>query len=308
VPGGHAALVGRYRRPVATLTTAVLEIDVTDEGSGDPVVLVHGWPDAAVGWEPVRAGLLADGHRVVMPSLRGSGRTRFLDDATPRDGTAAALARDVLDLADGLGLDRFAVVGHDWGARTAYTLAAVAPDRLSAIAGLALAYQPRGRFTMPATFSQARLFWYQWLMYVDAGVTAIGVDPIGFAREQWDTWSPSGWYDEPDFAAAAESFANPDWVAITLNAYRTRFLAAEPADPRYDDVRERVAATERLSVPTLMLQGGADACDPPSSSEGLEGYFDDYRRVVIDGAGHFPHREAADTVLREVLAHLAAHR
>jgi pimeloyl-ACP methyl ester carboxylesterase len=292
--------------PVAVLTTPVLAIEYSDEGSGAPVVLVHGWPDAACGWDAVRTGLLEAGYRVIVPSLRGSGGTGFLDDTTVRDGTGPALAQDIIDLVDGLGLDRFAVVGHDWGARAAFTLAAVAPHRLIALAALALAYQPRGAFVMPASFNQARLFWYQWLMYVDAGAAAITADPIGFAREQWDTWSPGGWYAEEGFHAATKSFRNPDWPAITLNAYRARFLDTEPVDARYDKLRRQVRATSHLTVPTLMLHGAVDSCDPPATSQGLDG-FDDYRRVVIADTGHFPHLEAPAAVLGEVIAHLTAH-
>jgi len=60
-------------------------------------------------------------------------------------------------------------------------------------------------------------------------------------------------------------------------------------------------------VPTLMLQGGADYCDEPASSQGQDRYFTSgYRRQVIDGIGHFPHREAPDAVATALLAHLAA--
>jgi pimeloyl-ACP methyl ester carboxylesterase len=72
-------------------------------------------------------------------------------------------------------------------------------------------------------------------------------------------------------------------------------------------VRARVAAVDHLVVPALMVQGGADTCDPPSESEGLEGHFDDYHRVVLDGVGHLPQREAPEAVADLVLAHLAAH-
>ncbi len=216
--------------------------------------------------------------------------------ATPRDGQAVALAQDALDLADALGLERIAVVGHDWGARVAYTLAALAPQRLTAIAALALAYQPRGNFSMPG-FEQARAFWYQWLMFVDAGARAVRADSVGFARIQWDTWSPPGWFDDGEFAATAPAFTNPDWAAITLNAYRARFRADEPRDPRYDDLRRRLAEVERIAVPTLMIQGGDDRCDEPAASAGQAGYFTGgYRRVVLDGVGHFPHREATAAV------------
>ncbi len=288
------------------VTSDVLRIAYTETGpaGGDPVLLLHGWPDCPSGWAAVAAGLAASGLRVIMPANRGTGGTTFRSADTVRDGQAAALVQDALDLAAALGLERFAVVGHDWGARVAYTLAAVAPDRLSSITALALAYQPHGRFTMP-DFSQAQAFWYQWLMYVDAGAAAVAADPAGFARRMWQTWSPAGWWSETDFARAAADFANPDWAAITLNAYRARFLATEPRDPRYDGLRSRVGSVGHLSVPTLMIQGGSDFCDEPATSAGLDGWFDHYRRIVLDGVGHFPHREAPDAVVAAVLDHFS---
>jgi pimeloyl-ACP methyl ester carboxylesterase len=289
----------------ASLRTDVLEISYADSGpaDGDPLLLLHGWPDAARGWAPIATHLNEHGFRTITPDLRGSGSTRFLAAGTPRDGHAAALVQDALDLADGLGLERFGVIGHDWGGRAAYSLAAVAPERITAIASLALAHQPHGVFSMP-DFGQARAFWYQWLLYVDAGVAAVTRDPLGFARTQWDTWSPPGWFDDAEFAATAAGFANPDWVAITLNAYRARFLADEPRDLRYDALRARLAATGTLAVDTLMIQGGADYCDEPASSEGLGKWFTGgYRREVLDGVGHFPHREAPDAVAALLTEH-----
>jgi pimeloyl-ACP methyl ester carboxylesterase len=114
---------------VPILTTDVLDIAYTEPGpaGAEPVLLLHGWPDCPAGWSPVAAGLAASGRRVIMPANRGTGGTRFRRGDTVRDGQAVALAQDVLDLTVSLGLDRFAVVGHDWGARVAYTLAALAP-------------------------------------------------------------------------------------------------------------------------------------------------------------------------------------
>ncbi len=293
-----------------TLRSDTLELAYTVDGPADgfPVLLLHGWPDAARGWRQLAPALHARSFRTVIPDLRGSGATRFHSPGTPRDGQAAALTQDALDLADGLGLDRFAVVGHDWGARLAYSLAALVPERVSAIAALALPFQPGARFTMP-DFEQARAFWYQWLMYVDAGAEAVRRDPIGFARVMWETWSPAGWFDPAEFAETARSFENPDWVPITLNAYRARFNTAEPRDERYDLVRARLAEAVELSVPTLMIQGAADACDRPEGSAGLDRHFTGgYRREVLDGVGHFPHREAPEQVARLVVDWLTSHR
>jgi pimeloyl-ACP methyl ester carboxylesterase len=286
--------------------TAVLKIAVNESGpaDGQPVLLLHGWPDAPVGWRSVAERLTARGWRAIMPALRGSGSTRFRFTDAPRDGRGVALAADAIDLLDALELDRVPVVGHDWGARVAYILAAIAPERVTAVAALALPYQPRGAFVIPP-FEQARAIWYQWLMCFEDGTRAVAADPIGFARIQWDTWSPTGWFDEAEFDATARSFANPDWVAITLNAYRSRFLPNEPRDPRYDELGRDLAATESINVPTLMIQGAEDRCDQPASSANQERYFTGgYQRVLLDSVGHFPHREAPEQVASLIDAHL----
>ncbi|WP_250480824.1 alpha/beta hydrolase [Caballeronia sp. GAOx1] len=292
-----------FARHARTLT---LDISYADSGPADaPVVLlIHGWPDAARAWNAVAARLNDAGYRTVVPELRGAGGTRFLRDDAVRDGSGVALARDAVDLADALGIATFDVVGHDWGARAAYTIATLFPERVRRMAALALAYQPRGVFELP-DFSQARRFWYQWFMSLDGGPDADAADPKGFARIQWDTWSPPGWFDEAEFAATARAFDNPDWVPITLNAYRRRWRSDQPSDPALADLYARLATIDRIGVPALMIQGGADACDEPASSEGQARYFTaGYRRVVIDGAGHFPLREAPDAVADAVIEHL----
>ncbi|MDR5762694.1 alpha/beta hydrolase [Caballeronia sp. LZ035] len=287
--------------------TSTLDISYADSGPRDglPTFLLHGWPDAARAWNPIAARLNDAGRRTIVPELRGAGGTRFLSPDTVRDGSGVALAQDAIDLADALGIAQFDVVGHDWGARAAYTLAALFPQRVRRMAALALAYQPRGAFRLP-DFSQARRFWYQWFMSLDGGPDAVAADPKGFARIQWDTWSPPGWFDEAEFEITARAFENPDWVPITLNAYRRRWRGDQPSDRSLADLYARLATIESINVPALMIQGGADACDEPASSEGQESHFQaGYRRVVIDGAGHFPLREAPEAVAAEVLRHLA---
>jgi len=282
--------------------TEVLDIAYLEGGSADgwPVLMLHGWPDDPHGLTDVAALLQSQGFRTIAPWLRGFGPTRFRSPETLRDGRALVLAQDAIELLDALGIGRCTVVGHDWGGRAAYNLAALVPDRLDTIAALAIGYAPNGRFTTPG-FEQARRWWYQWYMNHEGGAEQVRADPVGFARIQWDTWSPEGWYDEATFARTAESFRNPDWAAITLQGYRSRWLS-EPLDPRYDTVAAKVAATDRLSVPTLMIQGEADACDPPAESANDARWFDGpYERVLLPGVGHFPGREAPAQVAEAVI-------
>ncbi|WP_245481598.1 alpha/beta hydrolase [Mesorhizobium sp. M7A.F.Ca.CA.004.11.2.1] len=128
-----------------------------------------------------------------------------------------------------------------------------------------------------------------------------------FARYQWDSWGPSGWFDDAIFDGVASSFENPDWADVTLHSYRVRWEEAEP-DPRYAELARRQAAVKIITVPILTLHGGADRVVFAQSSEGLEEHFTAfYRRVVLDGIGHFPTREASDQVSRLLAAFLDSH-
>ena len=288
-----------------TLTTDLLEIAYADAGprDGPPVLLLHGWPDSPRTWREVASRLTEAGYRTIVPALRGFAPTRFRDPDIPRTGQVVALAQDALDLLDGLGLDRAAVVGHDWGARTGYALAALAPERVSRLVAVSVGYAPGGPGALPS-FEQARLWWYQWFQTLDAGAEAVGRDPIGFARVQWDTWSPTGWYEESEFAATAKAFQHPDFVSITLHYYRVRWGASQ-RDPAYDQLEQKLARVSDLSVPTLLIHGGSDTCIAPAQTEDLAGFFAaGYRRVVVPGAGHFVPREAPGTVADLVLDHL----
>jgi alpha-beta hydrolase superfamily lysophospholipase len=127
----------------------------------------------------------------------------------------------------------------------------------------------------------------------EAGAAAVRQDPVGFARLQWQMWSPLGWFEGAEFAATAAGFSEPDWAATTLNAYRARWLPNEISDPRYAELQARLHEIKYLITPTLMLQGGADTCDEPKESEGLDRYFQaGYQRRLVESAGHLPHREA----------------
>ncbi|HEY4110244.1 alpha/beta hydrolase [Puia sp.] len=289
------------------IQTSLLEIVFLDEGprEGPVIFLLHGWPDDIRAWSKLTPLLNAAGFRTVIPYLRGFGLTRFLARETVRDGRGVALAQDVIDLADALHIPHFFVAGHDWGARAAYLLAALFPSRVGRIAAMALAFQPRGEFPIP-TFPQARLFWYQWFMCTDGGAAAIKRDPVGFSRIQWDTWSPAGWYEEEEFLKTAGSFGNPDWASITLNGYRSRFMP-ETVDHRYDELQRRMSGIAVLKTPTLVINGGSDTCDPPSSFEEMDHSFTGgCELLTLEGIGHFPPREAPGTVAAALIRHFTS--
>lgn len=283
-------------RDILRITTPILEIgyEVSGPEDGQPLFLLHGWPDDVRTYDGVRPALNAAGFRTFVPWLRGFGPTRFLSPSTPRSGQIAAMAQDILDFADALNLERFRIVGHDWGSRIAYFLASIAPARVQRMVTLSLGWDP-GALKTPS-LPQARNFWYQWFMATERGADVVRRDGIAFARFLWTTWSPPEWFDESAFAVTARSFENPDWAAITLDSYRVRWEEAEP-DPRYADLERRQLTVRTIEVPTLLIHGAEDRCVAASASEAKDQHFRSvYERRLMPGIGHFPTREAPDTV------------
>src|SRR5690242_14414249 len=178
------------------VTTPLLRVAYETGGpeNGAPVLLLHGWPDDARTYDKVAPALNTAGFRTIVPWLRGFGETTFLSKETIRSGEMVAMAQDALDLANALNLKTFAVVGHDWGARIAYALAILAPERVQRIVTMAVGWQP-GALPTP-DLGQAAKYWYQWFMVTERGRQAVNAEGKAFARLMWETWAPKGWFSE----------------------------------------------------------------------------------------------------------------
>ncbi len=266
---------------------------------GQPVLLIHGWPDDGSTWDAVVPHLNAAGLRTIVPTLRGFGDTRFADDAAPRTGNSAILAMDMIALMDSLGIERFMIAGHDWGSNTAEAIAVGWPDRVERMAMLSTPPRLGGMPTPP--FEQAQRQWYHWFMATARGAQAVRDDHKGFAHIHWRNWSPPGWFDEATFERVAKSFDTPDWADVTLHSYRARWDEATP-DPRSQWLEDKVKATRTLSLPTLYVQGAVDGVNPPSATKAVPGKFTGpFAFVELAGVGHFPQRENPDAVARHLL-------
>jgi pimeloyl-ACP methyl ester carboxylesterase len=288
---------------VQTVKTSKLEISFTEAGpsNGPVLLLLHGWPDDATTWDEVSPQLNAAGLRTLAPMLRGFGSTQFLPPSTQRSGNTAILALDALEMLDALAIEHCWVAGHDWGSNIAEMLAVGWPERIGRIAMLSTPSRLGGLKTSP--FWHARLQWYHWFQATKRGADAVRRDPKGFARIMWETWSPMGWFEDATFERVAQSFANPDWVDITLHSYQSRWDEAMP-DPDSKWLDDKVKATPTLGIPSIYIQGEHDGVNPPATTESMaDKYIGDFRRVVLDGVGHFPTREAPEQVASLLVDH-----
>lgn len=288
--------------------TPLLDIayELSGPPKGRPIILLHGWPDGVRTWDRILAPMHQAGWRTYVPWLRGYGNTRFIEGKTFRCGQVAALAQDVLDFAQGVGLDRFAIMGHDWGARAAYTASCLAGERITVCVAISIGWEPVGK-SVALDMQQIQNYWYHWYMALDRGEALLRQHPKAFTRHIWEIWNPGYAFTDEEFEETAKDFGNPDWPDVVLHYYRMRWGLADP-DPAYTEIEARVQANPVISVPTLVLHGGADPCTQPSTSEGKERFFSGpYERYVIEDAGHFVQRQRPDAVVQHVLAFLQQH-
>ncbi|HEV3329729.1 MAG TPA: alpha/beta hydrolase [Bryobacteraceae bacterium] len=291
-----------------SIETPALIIGYEESGnaSGFPVILLHGFPDDVHAYDEVSPSLAKAGHRVLVPYLRGYGPTRFRDAAAPRMAEQAAIGQDVIDFADALGLQRFALAGYDWGGRAACIAAALHPDRVRAFVSIG-GYSIQNTLVVspPGPPEAERAIWYQWYFNTERGRAGLKANRRALCRLLWQEWSPTWHFSDETYNRTAPSFDNPDFVDVVIHSYRHRHANA-PGEPRFEAVEKQLAERPKIQVPTITLHGADDGITrPPTESPGERALFPALKaRRVIAGAGHFlPHEkpEALSAAMLELL-------
>jgi pimeloyl-ACP methyl ester carboxylesterase len=289
-----------------TVRTPVLDIGYDEHGpaEGTAIILLHGFPYDVRSFDGCVGPLADAGHRVLVPYLRGYGPTRFRDPAAPRMAEQAALAQDVVDFADALGIERFATAGFDWGNRAACIVSVLHPERVIgqvSVGGYSVQNTVAPGGSMPARL--AAQFWYMWYFNTDAGARALEADRHDLVRYLWDTWSPEWTYTDEDYARSAPSFDNPDFVDVVVHSYRHRQLNA-PGEARFLDVERRLAARPPVNVPAIVLRPGATGLGgrPTGDAPGLRQQFPRLvAQRIVEGAGHALPAHRPDAVVEALL-------
>ncbi len=211
-------------------------------GKGDPVVLLHGYPQTAQMWRKV-APLLLDQFTVVCPDLRGYG-----DSDKPRDGyDKRSMAKDVKDTMASLGFERFALVGHDRGARVAHRLAVDYPQAVKNLTVLDIV--PTHTVFRDAGKELAAAYWHWFFFQVpDLPEIMLANSAEPFLRGMFRALCHrQDAIDEPMFAEYLRAFQLPGTIRCGLEDYR----AAATVDIA-DDERD---LGKKLACPVLAIWG-----------------------------------------------------
>jgi len=282
----------------------VLDVAYAELGpaKGPVVILLHGWPYDIHSYDDVAPLLAAKGYRVLVPFARGYGDTRFLSADTPRNAEPAALAQDVIDFMDALGIKRAGLAGFDWGARSANIVAALWPERvrsLVSVSGYLISSQAAGSAPLPP---KAELqWWYQFYFATDRGRDGYDKNRHDFARLIWQLASPQWKFDDATFARSAAALDNPDQVAIAIHNYRWRLGLAE-GEAKYAPLEQRLAGLPNIEVPTITMEGDANGAPHPTAESYAKRFTGKYEyRLISGGIGHNLPQESPQAFAQAVI-------
>jgi pimeloyl-ACP methyl ester carboxylesterase len=289
------------------IKAGVLEIAYLETGpmDGDPVVLLHGFPYDVHAYGDVAESLAAAGKRCLVPYLRGYGPTRFLSEQTMRSGEQAAVGADLLAFLDAMKLEKALLSGYDWGGRAACIVAALWPERVSALVSCGgYSIQNIAKEYEPASPEAEHLLWYQYYLHGSRGRAGLTANRNEFCHLLWKMWSPTWQFSQEEFGTTAAAFENDDFVDVVTHSYRHRFGLVE-GDPAYQSIESRLATQPKIAVPSLILEGGADAVDPPAKDDPFAQHFTGpYRREVVEGVGHNVPQEAPERFADGILSRI----
>jgi pimeloyl-ACP methyl ester carboxylesterase len=271
-----------------------LRMHVAEAGSGEPLVLLHGWPQHWYEWR-YQIPVLAEHFHVICPDLRGFGWS----DAPPGLYDKETLAADISKLIAVLELERVRLIGHDWGGWIGFLLCLFHPEQVSKY--LALNIPPPWPKTDLRTVGATYRFWYQWLISTPGlGAWTLRNRP-GFVEYiiRGTSKRSEAWSDD-DLAAFTEVLREPARAEATVHLYRTFTTREFPSlvRGRYND--------RRLVTPTLLLFGTEDFAISTAFLRGYEQHADDLTIELVPDTGHFIAEEKPELVNERALEFFGA--
>lgn len=238
------------RFELARIKTAGAEINLRHGGSGDPLLLLHGYPQTHAMWHGV-APALAERFHVICPDLRGYGdSSKPQSTADHASYSKRAMAQDMVEVMSALGYDSFAVAGHDRGGRVAHRLALDHPDRVRRACVMDIAPTLH---MFEYTDQQFATGYYHWFFLIQPNglpETLIGADPDYYLASKLGQWSGADAVFDPEaLAEYRRCFRNPATIHASCEDYR----AAASIDLEHD----RADLDVRIECPLLALWGAS---------------------------------------------------
>ncbi len=301
----HLAESASLRLEIGGMTFAALAWGPAD---GPLALCLHGYPDTARTWRHLGPFLAERGWRVVAPYTRGYAPTDLAPDGSYQLG---ALTRDVVELHAALSGDgRAVLIGHDWGAATAYAVGAHAPELFRRIVTIAVPPIPvvfsplrsprRLAKDVRLVAGQLRMSWYMAFQLLP-GISERALPRV--IPRLWADWSP-GYDARDDLPHVMAAIGRGERATAALRYYRNFFL---PWTRSREYAAEQAHMAGIPDVPLLYLHGERDGCASPEIAGRATAYLPPGSRVeLVPGVGHFMQLERPAEVNERIAAFIEA--
>jgi pimeloyl-ACP methyl ester carboxylesterase len=259
--------------------------------AGEPVVLLHGFPEFHYSWRLQGPALADAGFRVIAPDQRGYNRT---DKTPPYD--IDTLSQDVADLQDALGITRSHIVGHDWGGVVSYAFAARFPQRVNRLVILNVPHPDAYLDSVPKCVKQVAKSWYVYAFQLP------DLPERGFERNNYEiaekTFSTVKHMSPEDIERYKEAYRQPGAISAMIGWYRA--LAQRIAK------NKGRANIGTIAAPTLVIWGENDVALEKCTNETLAHYAPNSKIVYLPKASHWAQLDEPEIVNRLLLEFLPA--
>jgi pimeloyl-ACP methyl ester carboxylesterase len=263
---------------------------VATTGQGRPLLLLHGWPEFWLTWQPVMTRL-SDRFTLYAPDLRGFGDSDKPDGLFGPDQQAS----DMLALMDALGLKQAGIVGHDVGGALMQPLARQAPDRIAGLFFFDFVYPGIGvRMAEPERLNN---IWYQSFHQMEMAPALIGATREScrtYISHFLNSWSQRKHAFDDVVEAFTDNFMKPGNLTGGFAHYRAAHAG------RVRMMKGEAPTLPPIPVPTCVRWAEHDPLFPYAWTDRLNETFANLDLAMFSGVGHFPHREDPDRASHEI--------
>lgn len=295
---------GEVYERVPLSTGITMNVALAGPEDAPPVILIHGFPESHRTWREI-SPRLEDRFRLVMPDLRGFGLTDRPQDAAAY--AADTLIADIFALADALSIDRFALVGHDWGGAIAWAAALRGDPRIER---LAIINSPHPLiFQKSLIEDEVQRAASQYIRAfrnpkMEAGIEAMGFP--AFFEKSFSRHVDLAKIPAEERQRYIDDWSRPGALTAMLNWYRASQIVV-PTPGEHAAMPAWVErGVPRLHIPVRVIWGLEDKALLPIQLEGIGEVGDDVEVFPLKGVGHFAPWEAPDQVAEALAPFLAA--
>jgi len=272
-----------------TVGDATIDALVAGPSDGEAVLLLHGFPSTNYQWRFQMVALADAGYRVIAPNQRGYSAGARPPDIV--DYRIDLLAQDVVDIATAAGIDRFHVVGHDWGAAVTWMVAINHPERLVSLTAVSVPHPAAyGTARLDPTGEQSSKAGYIDRFVQEGFEDRVVADDAAFLRGIY----ASAGLTSSEMQPYLDVLGTREAAGAALNWYRANSLDSEPDAPA-------------VATPTLFVFSTNDCCLGRDAADLTVGYVTGpYTYEVLEGVSHWVTEQAPDDLNEALLTHLAS--